>query len=83
MKTIETELRAANEVGYVGLLTDPLDKHSKSVLSKNGNNPLQVIPASKQNNVKSINKILEQKRSFDFTSKRPNAAGGGSRQGSG
>lgn len=40
MKTIETELRAANDVGYIGLLTDPLDKHSKSVLSKNGNNPI-------------------------------------------
>lgn len=43
MKTIETELRAANDLGSSpggGLFTDPLDKHSKSVLSKNGNNPI-------------------------------------------
>jgi len=41
MKTIDIELRAANDSGgYVGLLTDPLDKHSKSVLSKNGHNPI-------------------------------------------
>ena len=41
---------------------------------------MQIIP-SKASALKSINKLLEQKRSFDFTSKRPNAAGGGSRQG--
>lgn len=36
MKTIETELRAANDPnGYAGFLSDSLDKHSKSVISKN------------------------------------------------
>ena len=41
MKTIETELRTANDpAGYMGFLSDSLDKHSKSVISKNGNSSL-------------------------------------------
>ena len=59
MKTIDIELRAANNVGggnYSGLLADSLDKHSKSVLAKNGGNPI-TIP--KNDKLYNLNKLLE------------------------
>lgn len=57
MKTIDTELRAANTQNYNGILTDPIDKHSKSVLAKNPN----PITSLKQGNIQNISKMIEQK----------------------
>lgn len=43
MKTIDTELKSVNNGNYAGILMDPIEKHSRSVLAKNTVNPISNI----------------------------------------